>query len=623
MKVLCVAEKNSIAKEVAKILGGGRIQISNSPYKYVKNYQFTFNFPQLGNCDVTMTSVAGHLSGMDFPDAYKWGRCSPGKLFEAPIVITMSDDQKKIAQNIERLGRTAQKLMIWTDCDREGEYIGKEILDVARKGNPNITIDNTLRAQFSHLERSHVLKAAREPIKLDQNAINAVETRMELDLRTGASFTRFLCDVFQKYKNANLVDVVSYGSCQFPTVGFVVDRFKRIKNFVPEEFWYLDISVRKGKITRFTWKKNRLFDRLAAVVLYQKCMENEKGTITNIKSSPSTKWKPLPLTTVELQKGCSMYFKMSAKESLEVAEKLYQKGFLSYPRTETNVYPKTMDLKALIDKQRPDQVWGEYATGLLDGDLFDTPRQGKKNDEAHPPIHPVNYLNIHSPDATATEKKVYEFVVRHFLATCSKNAKGASTNVDLTWGTEKFSASGLQVLELNYLDIYKYQSWKSSAELPEFTMNEQVKINSAELKSGKTSPPQHITETELIALMDANGIGTDATIADHIEKVCNRQYIIKKTERQKKFLVPSTLGMALVDGFEELNLRNSLTKPFLRKNMEEELKAICDGVKRKNDVSHEMVELYRESFALSVQHQNVILNAYQRYRRALGEQIIA
>jgi len=624
MKILCVAEKNSISKAVSQILGGGRVRTADSGYKYVKNYEFTFNFPQFGNCNVVMTSVAGHLRGLDFPDNFAWGKCNAGKLFEAPIRISMSKDQEKIAKNIEKLSRNADRLMIWTDCDREGEYIGQEILDAARKGNPALTLDNTMRAQFSHLEKNHILRAAREPKQLDRNAINAVGTRQELDLRTGAAFTRFLCEVFKRYRDAKLVEMVSYGSCQFPTLGFVVDRYKRVKNFVPEEFWYLDISVKKERKTvKFNWKKGRFFDRLSAVVLYQNCMKSEYGIITSVKSSPTSKWRPLPLTTVELQKSCSLYFKMSAKESLECAEKLYQAGFLSYPRTETDIYPKAMDLKAIIEKQKDDRAWGEYSQELLNGDKFQTPRAGRHNDEAHPPIHPVNYVKIGPGcNLNANQQKVYEFVVRHFLATCSKDAKGSTMNVELKWGSETFNATGLQVMETNFLDIYKYQTWKSTNELPIFDMNEKVKLFSAELKNGKTSPPNLMTEAELIALMDANGIGTDATIAEHIDKIANRQYISKVQKQRKSFLVPTTLGMALVDGFENLNLRNSLTKPFLRKNLELELKEICEGKKTKDRVTHDMIELYRESFALSVQHQSVILESYQQYRRNLNEPVI-
>lgn len=614
MKVLCVAEKNSISKAVSQILGGGRVRTRDSAYKYVKNYEFQFEFPNHGVCDVVMTAVAGHVCGVDFSDEFSWGKVNPGRLFEAPIVDKASADQKKVAQNITQLSKQCDQLMIWTDCDREGEYIGFEILQAARKGNATLTLQNTWRAQFSHLERSHILQAARRPTRLDAKAIDAVRTRMELDLRTGAAFTRFLTGVFERYRNDNK-DVISYGSCQFPTLGFVVDRYKRVKGFKPEPFWHIDISVKRDdKPTKFAWKRTRLFDRLATVLIYERCMKSNIATVTSVKSSPTSKWKPLPLTTVQLQKACSMYFKMSAKESLDCAEKLYQLGFISYPRTETDKYPKKMDLKDLISKQTSSESWGEYARGLLNGDKFSQPRAGKHDDEAHPPIHPVLFTKY--PDLTMKHKQVYEFIVRHFLATCSEDAKGMTNSVELTWGEEKFNASGLTVLEENFLLVYKYQKWTSSTQLPRFELNEEIKLHSAEIKAGQTQPPSLMTETELIALMDANGIGTDATIADHIEKILSREYITKSAPRQgKKFLIPTVLGMGLVEGFEKINLNNSLTKPFLRKNMEEELKKICEGVKTKEQVTGEMVQLYRDSFATSVQSQNVILNTYVGLRR--------
>lgn len=612
MRVLCVAEKNSISKAVAGILGGGRVRTRDTDVKYVKNYEFEFEFPQQGRCNVVMTAVMGHVTSCDFPGDFAWGKVNPGRLFDAPIVDKLTDDQRKVASNITKLSRNCDQLMIWTDCDREGEYIGYEILEAARKGNQRLTLENTWRAQFSHLERSHVTQAASQPKKLDKKAIDAVRTRMELDLRTGAAFTRFLTGVFENFRQNNK-DVISYGPCQFPTLGFVVDRYKRVKYFKPEEFWHVDVAVKKDdKTVKFAWKRTRLFDRLATVLIYEKCMKSDTAKITSVKSAPTSKWKPLPLTTVQLQKSCSLYFKMSAKESLDAAEKLYQKGFISYPRTETDKYPNKMDLKDLIQKQTQSAEWGQYASGLLE-DKFRQPRAGRNDDEAHPPIHPIIFADARA--LSSKEKNVYEFIVRHYLATCSNDAKGQTNTVELTWGQEKFNASGLTVLEENFLEVYKYQTWKSSAELPKFELNEEIKLYSAEVKAGKTQAPNLMTETELIGLMDANGIGTDATIANHIEMIFTREYITKQTKQRKQVLVPTVLGMGLVEGFEKINLNNSLTKPFLRKSMEDELKKICEGSKTKIQVVESMVNLYRDSFAMSVQRQNVILDTYKGFRR--------
>ncbi|GME70652.1 unnamed protein product [[Candida] boidinii] len=126
-----------------------------------------------------------------------------------------------------------------------------------------------------------------------------------------------------------------------------------------------------------------------------------------------------------------------------------------------------------------------------------------------------------------------------------------------------------------------------------------------------------MTETELIALMDINGIGTDATIADHIEKILARQYIIKESRGTGKNkvieLIPTELGMGLVEGFRDIGLDNiSLTKPFLRKNLEEKLVSICEGRTNKDTVCYEMITLYREAFALSNQNQRKIVDTYRK-----------
>lgn len=281
MKVLCVAEKNSIAKAVSQILGGGRSTSRDSGYMYVKNYDFMFSgFPFArngGDCQVTMTSVAGHLTGIDFShDSHGWGKCAIQELFDAPLNEIMNNNQKKIASNIKREARDADYLMIWTDCDREGEYIGWEIWQEAKRGNRRIEGDQVYRAVFSHLERQHILNAARNPNRLDMKSVHAVGTRIEIDLRAGVTFTRLLTETLRnklKSQSASSTDggrtrggkndsqVVSYGTCQFPTLGFVVDRFERIRNFVPEEFWYIQLVVENkdsGGVTTFQWDRGHL-----------------------------------------------------------------------------------------------------------------------------------------------------------------------------------------------------------------------------------------------------------------------------------------------------------------------------------------------------------------------------
>lgn len=202
------------------------------------------------------------------------------------------------------------------------------------------------------------------------------------------------------------------------------------------------------------------------------------------------------------------------------------RGWISYPRTETDQFDPGIDLKAIITKQTPNNQWGTFAQDLVDGG-FSRPRAGRNNDQAHPPIHPVNYVDPHS--LSDEERRVYEFVVRRFLACCSEDAKGETSTVELTYGPEIFTASGLIVLQRNYLDAYPYDKWESTRQLPKFTLHETFTPTEAKMSDGKTTPPGYLTEPELIALMDANGIGTDATMAEHIAKIKERSYVIARS----------------------------------------------------------------------------------------------
>lgn len=466
---------------------------------------------------------------------------------------------------------------------------------------------------------SHILQAARAPVNLDEYKANAVAARIELDLRIGAAFTRLLTLNLKNSAPALNEKIISYGSCQFPTLGFVVDRYLRVKKFKPEKFWSIKVMhLQDGIKVNFNWRRVHLFDRAAVTVMLERCLAARRAKVTRVNKRPTSKWRPLPLTTVDLQMMGSRYLRLNGNEIMKVAESLYTKGFISYPRTETDQFDKEIDLKKLIEKQLPDNSWGQYARGLLSGN-FRTPRSGSHNDRAHPPIHPVCWVS--QTQLTMKEKKVYEFVVRRFLACCSDDAKGEMTEIDLQYGDETFHARGLVVLERNYLDVYVYDKWENSQQLPHFQTGELIEPTEANIVEGKTSPPNHLTEPELIGLMDANGIGTDATMAEHIAKIKEREYITTRTRgggrNGVEELLPTRLGIALIEGYDNVvvGLRDSpsMSKPFLRKEMELNMRDICAGTKSRQEVVHESLEKYHEIFIHTSHRLDLLKRACRKY----------
>lgn len=358
--------------------------------------------------------------------------------------------------------------------------------------------------------------------------------------------------------------VISYGPCQFPTLGFVVERYMKIQSFEKEAFYSITVTHQQGiqpdaPVTTFKWKRDRIFDRMACICIYESLAEYQVAVIESTDKRPSWKRKPLPLTTVELQKRASRWLRVSSEQTMKAAESLYNKGFISYPRTETNKFKEGTDLMALIRLHENHDQWGSYVSQqLLQGGKFEHPRAGGADDQAHPPIHPTKSTNLNSI-TDINEKKVYEFVALHFLACCSKDARGSQTNVEMRLANERFSASGLMVEERNYLDIYKYEKWNASA-IPLYEQGDYFEPTTLMMVPGDTSPPPLLTESDLIAKMDSNGIGTDATIAEHIKTILKREYAAKvNNDTQFK---PTTLGLALVLSYENMGL--DLAKPALR-----------------------------------------------------------
>lgn len=177
-----------------------------------------------------MTCISGHLTDAQFTSEHKnWNFPPPGTLFNAPVVVKVSDGKTDIASNIQSEARGARALFIWTDCDREGEHIGHEVRTEALSANPRMEVK---RARFSNIERayvivhfsypcfastltiqSHVIQAAKNPVTLDDRQVHAVQARIELDLRIGYAFTRWLTLSLQPLGGAFAEDgrVLSYG----------------------------------------------------------------------------------------------------------------------------------------------------------------------------------------------------------------------------------------------------------------------------------------------------------------------------------------------------------------------------------------------------------------------------
>ena len=237
VRCLSVAEKPSVAKELAGILGNGSASSRRGASNFNPIWEFNGQLDR-APCQMLITSVLGHLMEPEFDgDHYKgWKTCDPSALFDAPIKMMVRSDassnNEAVRKNLEQAVRGCSELVLWLDCDREGEAIGFEVMEVCRAVAPRLRVR---RARFSALIPRDIHHALANLVQPDQSQADAVCARQEIDLRLGAAFTRLQTKTLQN-QFEGLDGVLSYGPCQFPTMWFVAQRQERIDSSNPRSF---------------------------------------------------------------------------------------------------------------------------------------------------------------------------------------------------------------------------------------------------------------------------------------------------------------------------------------------------------------------------------------------------
>ncbi|KAL3158229.1 hypothetical protein ABBQ38_010482 [Trebouxia sp. C0009 RCD-2024] len=310
---------------------------------------------------------------------------------------------------------------------------------------------------------------------------------------------------------------------------------------------------------------------------------------------------PVPLSTLEMQKKATQSLHMPGERIMKVAEELYQSGFVSYPRTETDSFPPGMDLMAMVRDHAGDSRWGAHAHAIANGNMWKPPGNGGHDDKAHPPIHPTKHTAGES-GWNSEKTRLYEFIVRSFLATCSKAAVGFETRLEIQVAGEGFSTTGLMVTERNWLEVYPYTKWGGTDSLPHLQEGQTFMPSHLMLKEGRTQPAARLSERDLIALMEQHNIGTDATVSEHIQKQLSRGYATKDASLT---FWPTPLGEALVGAYRKMGLEN-LWLPNLRGTIEANINAVAHGTRTKESVLQEAVDFFKADFISASQKQSML-----------------
>ncbi|XP_057959790.1 DNA topoisomerase 3-beta isoform X2 [Malania oleifera] len=538
-----------------------------------------------------VTSVIGHVFSVDFPATYQdWTITDPLDLFGAPIVKAESNPKAHISRHLNQEARGCGHLVLWLDCDREGENICFEVIECTgfhlREARKMV-----YRARFSSVTEKDILKAMDNLVEPNRDEALAVDARQEIDLKVGVAFTRFQTSYFQgKYGNLDS-RVISYGPCQTPTLGFCVQRYLQITTFKPETFWALrPYIIHNGYELQLEWERGKVFDLDVAVMFQKLVLEDGIVEVTNVSEKEESKTRPSGLNTVNLLKVASSALGFGPQMAMQLAERLYTQGFISYPRTESTAYPSSFDFRGTLGVQVNNPTWGSYVQKLLtDGYL--KPRVGTDAGD-HPPITPMRFA---TEDMLGNDAwRLYQYVCQHFIGTVSPDCKYIRTWVEFSICGEFFHCMGQLVTVKGFTSIMPWLA-VNEKNLPRLTRGEKIKVSKVELYEGNTSPPDYLSESELISLMEKNGIGTDASISVHINNICERNFVQVQAGRK---LAPTALGISLIRGYQLID--PDLCLPDIRSFIEHQITLVAKGQANHSCVVQHVLKQFQQKYSYFV-----------------------
>lgn len=592
--VLMVAEKPSLAQSIAKFLSKGQMRTRKglNGACSVHEYDGQFNKEPV---KFKMTSVCGHVMTLDFHHKFNnWDAVNPQELFTAATLKKEANEKLQMPRFLQQEGKGVDYIVLWLDCDKEGENICFEVLDCVRpvmnkkSGNKNV-----FRAKFSAITETDICSAMHRLSEPNRNEARSVDARQELDLRIGCAFTRFQTKYFQgKYGDLDS-GLISYGPCQTPTLGFCVERHDQIQSFKPEPFWVLKTQVLhpSGQTLQLDWDRGRLFDKEVAVMFQKAVKSSRSATVVGVSKKEKSKQRPIALNTIEMLRMASSGLNMGPQHCMQIAERLYTQGYISYPRTETTHYPENFDLKGTLRQQQTNSSWGSSVRELLEQGI-NKPRKGHDAGD-HPPITPMKPAS--EAELGGDAWRLYELITRSFIASVSYDCKYLQTTVKFSIEQEAFSFTGKAVTNPGFTSVMDWQAISSDERMPHCQQHDSYQIAEVKLEERQTSPPDYLTESELISLMEKHCIGTDASISVHINNICERNYVQVLSGRK---LQPTPLGIVLVHGYQKIDPQ--LVLPTMRSAVEQQLNLIAVGKAEFDSVLQHAIEIFTRKFVYFV-----------------------
>ncbi|KKT38299.1 MAG: topoisomerase protein [Parcubacteria group bacterium GW2011_GWA1_44_13] len=497
----------------------------------------------LGDDYIVKASV-GHVR--DLPKSNKQAIDIPGGFIPH---YEISKGKAEVLSEIDSLAKKASEVLLATDPDREGEAIAWHIAEACKLKNPK-------RVTYHEITKTAIEEAIAHPRKIDQNLRKAQEARRVLDRLVGYDLSGL---IWKKVRYG-----LSAGRVQSPALRIIMEREREIRAFIPEAYWSLTAKVKteKGFELELSCTEEPRDEKIVKDIL--KIGRSNQWIVREVKESEVGRAPKAPFITSTLQQAGSSRFGFAPSRTMGIAQKLYERGLITYMRTDSTT----------LSKEALGTIYGEitkrYGAEVVSPRTFTT--KSKNAQEAHEAIRPTN-ISKNSMGINPEEKKLYELIWARTIASQMVDAKLARTTILANVKGENipnFSVTGSRVIVPGWL-VADPNARGEDVELPKVSTGEMLILIEMSDQAKFTEPPSRYSEAGLVKELEKRGIGRPSTYASIIKTIVDRGYVTK----EGKALKPTDTG-DVVSSFLEKNFETYISDSFTAE-MEDKLDDIANG----------------------------------------------
>lgn len=585
---LIIAEKPDAAFRIAQAIA------DKKPKKVEKNGVPYYEFTVKRKKHICVPAV-GHLFVLT-PSKNSKGWSYPVFNLEWVPTYTRKNTAwtEKYFKNIQALAKDAISFIDAADVDTEGEVLLFNILrficnvkDAKRMKFSTLTKDE-LREAY-HKMSSHIMRPM----------VEAGLTRHHLDALYGFNLTRALTLAIKHAADRGFA-ILSTGRVQGPTLAMLLERELEVRRFKPKPFWQLQLKVKADSVELVAaYEKDRIWKREEAEKIVKAC-KGKDAIVKAIKKRRYRQKPPVPFNTTALQSEAYNQFKYSPRQTLNIAESLYQQGFISYPRSSSEKLPPSINYRRILEALAKLKPYAALAKELLQKEL--RPNEGKRTDPAHPAVYPT-FEVANLKKLSAAQKKIYDLIIRRFMAVFADAALRESNTVSLSVAGYKFLIVGKRTIEPGWTKFYgKYLAFEEQL-LPELTIGQKLKVLKLSILSKETQPPGRYSQGSILKIMEQKGLGTRATRAEILQTLYDRGYITGKSIHVTK------LGEVVTKVLKEFCPR--ILSEELTRKFEKEMDEVYKGKKKRELVIAEAKELLTD-----------VLEQFKKNEKKIGKKLL-